>query len=461
MIGYRHLRDPMEICFQGGNLGGFLIEMSFKFSKFADFTHSQSALKLKGNARKNTFEGILIAFLMVFMFSVPASADAEGSVVDEGEKEGKSLPIDRWAFRTNAFEWLLTIPNFGFECDLKNSEFNRWTVGMTAKYNWNTYHKYLPPTVFNLLDVRPEVRYYYRTVQKGTRKVDDDGNKIKYGPFARKNPKTWRAYYAGLYVDYGSYTFKFGKTGHQGHVLGLGTSIGYGLPLYQYNKGVIDLELGLSMGFQFATHDRFTHNSDGYFYTKDESSSKGMHFTPFPVVSEIKVAFVWRHKSIKDKVKEDEEKKKMQERIDRARKQIEEPFIDAKAKYDEQLGWTMEPGEIRKLMLNDSLYRASFLQYMDEEENRLKESTIPNFRIEEKMKDKLSDRIDDLKKDAVKEFHKLADKAYSELMKEEKAKSKEAAKAAKEDKAKEKKEKKEKKPSKEKKEKKEKNRKDA
>lgn len=391
---------------------------------------------------------------MVCIFSVPAAADAEKSVVEGSEEKAEVRGIDRWAFKTNVFEWLITIPNFGVEFDIVNSEFNQWTVGMTAKYNWNTYHRYAPPTVFNLLDVRPEFRYYYRPTQKGDKKVDDDGNKIKYGFTARKNPKTWRAYYLGGYVNYASYTFKFGKTGHQGHVAGLGVSLGYGLPMYQYNKGAIDVELGLSVGVQATTHDRFVHNSDGYFYTKLEEKSRGMHITPFPVVSELKVAFVWRHKSIKDKVQEDQEKKKMEERLDKARKQIEEPFIDAKARFDEQLSWTMDDSEIKRLMSKDSLYRATFLEFINGEAVRLKESTIPNLRIDEDMKDDLLEMMDELMVDAIKEFHKAADE-YAKANGIEISASSGSGKAAKVKKAKPEKEKPEKetKPEKEKKQK--------
>ena len=318
----------------------------------------------------------------------------------------KAPGIDRWAFKTNAFEWLLTIPNFGVEFDFVNSPYNKYSLGLTAKYNWNTFHRYTPPTAFNLLDVRPEFRYYYRTVQKGDKKVDDDGNKIKYGPWARKNPKPWRASYVGAYADYSNYTFKFGKTGHQGYTIGLGAVLGYGLPLYQYNKGVIDLELGLAFGIQVATHERFEHNPDGYFYTKLDEKSKGLHFTPFPVLSEVKVAFVWRHKSIKDKVQEDTEKKKMEERIERARKQISDPFIGAKDKFDEQLGWTMDESDIKKLMADTEAYRASFEQYINDEATRLRESTIPNFKIDDKMKEKLSHEMEAHILKARKEFDK-------------------------------------------------------
>ena len=350
-------------------------------------------------------KGVLAIFLST-LFSVSLASGAEAFAVEEEVKVTKNPGIDRWAFRTNAFEWLLTIPNFGVEFDLVNSPYNKYSLGLTAKYNWNTTHMYAPPTVFNLLDVRPEFRYYFRTTQRGEKKVDDDGNKIKYGPFAVKEPKPWRAYYLGGYVNYANYTFKLGRTGHQGYAIGLGAQFGYAVPLYQYNKGAIDIEFGVAAGFQVATHDRFEHNPDGYFYTKLYERSKGLHFTPFPVVSELKVAFVWRHKSIKDKVQEDEEKKKMEERIERARKQISEPFIDAKIKFDEQLGWTMDESDIRKLKSNVEAYHASFEQYITDEANRLKESTIPNFKIDDKMKEKLSHEMDEFVEKARKEFCK-------------------------------------------------------
>ena len=383
------------------------------------------------------------------LFSVSLASGAEAFAVEGEEEVVKSPGIDRWAFRTNALEWLLTIPNFGVEFDLVNSPYNKYSVGVTAKYNWNTTHMYAPPTVFNLLDVRPEFRYYFRATQKGDKKVDDDGNKIKYGPFAVKNPKPWRAGYIGGYVNYANYTFKFGKTGHQGYAIGLGGQIGYALPLYQYRNGAIDIEFGVAAGFQVATHDRFEHNPDGYFYTKLEERSKGLHFTPCPVVSELKVAFVWRHKSIKDKVQEDEEKKKMEERIERARKQISEPFIGAKAKFDEQLSWTMDDSDIKKLMANVDAYKASFEQYIIDEATRLRESTIPNFKIDDKMKEKLSHEMEEYIEQARKAFDK--EMGISSKGSKKSAKTEDKAEKSKEPKPEKEKKEKEPKPEKEKK----------
>ena len=359
-----------------------------------------------------------MTFLMALFVSVSAVSGAESFAVDEPEEELGPPKIDRWAFKTNAFEWLLTIPNFGVEYDLVNSPYNKYTVGLTAKYNWNTYHKYAPPTVFNLMDIRPEFRYYYRETQKGTKKVDEDGNKIKYGFQARENPRPWLAAYLGGYMSYGTYTFKFGQKGHQGTTIGLGATAGYGMPLYQYPSGAIDVEFGLSLGLQVTTHEKFVHNPDGYFYTKLEKESKGMHLTPFPVLSEVKVAFVWRHKSIKEKVQEDVEKKKTLERLAMARLQVSEPFEDAKAKFDEQLGWIMDEREIAQLKKNDSTYAASFAQYINDEAARLRESTIPNLRIDDHMKEQLSAEIEGLIIGAFVEFNDILYEARKAKAKE-------------------------------------------
>lgn len=80
---------------------------------------------------------------------------------ETAEKEDYSVRgIERWAFRTNALEWLLTVPNFGIEYDLSSSPYNRASVGISAYYNWNTHHTDLPYNVFNVFMVKPEVRYY-------------------------------------------------------------------------------------------------------------------------------------------------------------------------------------------------------------------------------------------------------------------------------------------------------------
>ena len=280
---------------------------------------------------------------------------------------GKSVAADRWAVKTNALDWVLTIPNIGVEFDLKNSEFNNMTVGLSARYNWNTYHKYAPSSVFNIFDVRPEFRWYYRSTQM-TRSKWGLEKFLK----ERKHPRTWRAQYLGAYASYGDYTLKFSRKGYQGSVIGFGAVAGYGLPMYEYRNGAIDVELGFSVGLQVAQKDVFIHNPEGNYYAGIQNESKGWHLTPFPVVSELKVAFVWRHKSIKDKVKTDIEKLRIKRHYERNKGDFSRPFIElTKEWYDENLENTKSSRQLREIMANDTLYRAGYKEELAKTVNDL------------------------------------------------------------------------------------------
>ena len=57
------------------------------------------------------------------------------------------------------------------------------------------------------------------------------------------------------------------------------------------------------MGIELTKYDVFTHNPDGNYYTKVESKSRGLHVVPYPVISELKVGFVYRVNSISNKYK--------------------------------------------------------------------------------------------------------------------------------------------------------------
>lgn len=204
----------------------------------------------------------------------------------EGDKYGFS---DRAAVKTNAFEWLITVPNIAFEYDFVRTDYRKVSLTLGAKYNWNTYHKLAPATVFDLFEFRPEFRYYFRTKNL-------------------KVSRPWWVMYVGPYASHGTYTFKLSQKGISGYASGAGISAGYVIPMYEYGKGAIDVELGASVGVQVCTKDVFTHNPEGHYYTRLEEESVGRHVTPFPVISELKVAFVWRKESIRHQVKTDMKK---------------------------------------------------------------------------------------------------------------------------------------------------------
>lgn len=236
-------------------------------------------------------------FITITLNASTLAAQSE-SRKDTQKKEDLLQGADRWSFKTNALDWLLTVPNFGVEFDLSSSPYNRSTLGVSGRYNWNTWHKYNPPTVFNMWDVKPEFRYYWRTRPKGPR----SGRTAISAWVERDQPKDWRAYWLGFYTSYGGYGMKFTGLGWQGKQASAGFTFGVGLPLYDWGKkGAIDIELGMSVGCMFSEYENFSHNIDGGFYSYVEGSHVAWHVLPFPVMSEIRVAFAYRTKSIKGK----------------------------------------------------------------------------------------------------------------------------------------------------------------
>ena len=107
-----------------------------------------------------------------------------------------------------------------------------------------------------------------------------------------------------IYADYANYNFKFGKRGMQGSALGLGVSGGFSIPLYGYRENFVDLELGASVGFVYTKYDAYRHDEESNCYPRLPEKSKGGHLVPFPVVSDLRVAFVYRFStSVKNKYK--------------------------------------------------------------------------------------------------------------------------------------------------------------
>lgn len=178
---------------------------------------------------------------------------------------------ERFTYKTNALEWLLLLPNAGIEFDLTKSRYNRSTLSLTAKYKWATKSRMLPQVVYNLFDIRPEYRFYYRSIP------------------GRSSDKPWRAHYIGAYLDYASYSFKFAPTGITGKSAGAGLSWGYDLPRYQYNKCALDIEFGLSVGLQASQYSLFTHDTSTDSF-QQKGDARPWHMTPFPVASEFRVA---------------------------------------------------------------------------------------------------------------------------------------------------------------------------
>lgn len=258
--------------------------------------------------------GIITCFLLT---SCPLSAQTTANAKEESpKKNSEEISLkQRFGIRTNAVDWLLTIPNMAVEFDLGNTIRSKRTIGLGLKYNWRTTHKISPPLVFNVFDARVEWRQYFRTRRRGYVTENPDLiTRLKERVFTtkRENPRTDRAYFWGVYAHGTNYSFKFGKEGKQGTAYGAGLSLGYTAPLYGYEKGYLDLEMGGSIGLIYNSFDTYTHDPESNIYAFDPAKSKGGHIVPFPIITDLRVAFVYRFMSVSDKYKPSVER-----RIDR------------------------------------------------------------------------------------------------------------------------------------------------
>lgn len=250
--------------------------------------------------RNVLFFGMVLSFLLG---AATLSAQTRAGVsLRKAQEEPETIPFkSRWAFRTNAFDWLLTVPNVAVEFDVSNSVYNKSTIEAGFRGNWNTWQKYKSPVLFNILDGHIGYRYYWRTEMRTLQA----GEKLTWTDrlFSRKrlNPRFWRAYYVGGYVNANKYTVKLGKKGVQGNGYGIGISGGFGIPLYTYDHGAVDFEFGASVGVALNRYDVFRYDRSDNCYPRIEDECKGMHVTPFPVVHDVRVAFVYRFTSIKEK----------------------------------------------------------------------------------------------------------------------------------------------------------------
>ena len=248
---------------------------------------------------------------IVVCFLISITLNSTHAQVQRGKKDDAKAELisfkDRWGIKTNAVDWLLTVPNIGVEFDLGNTIRNKQTIGANIKWNWNTSQKYTPSLIFNVFDARVEWRQYFRTRKRGG--ITKDANlmtRLKETVFTtqRKNPRQERAYYWGVYVNAASYNFKIGKEGRQGNAYGAGISVGYTAPLYGYRNNYIDLELGGSAGLLYTSYDVYTHDAESGCYPRIAEKCKGGHIVPFPLITDLRVAFVYRFMSAGSKYKE-------------------------------------------------------------------------------------------------------------------------------------------------------------
>lgn len=324
----------------------------------------------------------------------------------------KERLIDRFSFRTNAVDWLLTIPNVSVSFDLFPGEYNKMDVLLGVRYNWNTFHKLPTYYVFDVFDARAEYRYHFRFEQLGS------GEKPNFFSLKRKNPRHHIAHYVGAYANAGTFAFKVSADGRQGFQGGVGVSFGIELPLYQYKKGAIDLDLGASIGAMYNNFNLFTLNGANSAYVNN-----GKGWAVIPMLSELRATFAWRTRSVRDRyLKDDPEIPRFRDALNSIRGDF--ASVDKKT-FDE----SRTQKEARELAKSDSLYRTAFINWVNENVEDQK-GRVQYYNVTPEHEEQLKKEIDKLGQKAIADFEKEIKAKADEADKAARDKAREEAKAA-------------------------------
>ena len=311
-------------------------------------------------------EIILCAFVL-------ACLPAKGQ--NAGDDSGKEPSRGFLAIKTNLVEWAVAVPNISIFTDLSGKPWNRSVAGVTVKYKWKTGEAYVPSYILDLFEVRPEYRYYM-------------------GRF-----------YAGGYAAYDAFTTKLPgwELGWQGTAWGGGVSVGYELPLYQYRKSVLDLELGASLGAHYTDRRDFSVSEDGTSPVYVEEPIRKLF--PYP---ELRVALVWRRTSVKDKYTGTDPMKSVFAREEEAilinYNVTNRDGFDAMHNYKLKV---YQNSVFRDLYNgNEDTYRADFQEYVKESFVNIAMDSIERSSLDEKSKKKLIRRVETLERKALADFDK-------------------------------------------------------
>ncbi len=224
---------------------------------------------------------------------------------------------DRIAIRTNVVGWVLTTPNIAFDYDVVNTPYDKRTIGLSLKCNWNTSHSqrgfedgrfddyfspHTPKWTYNLFGGRFDYRFYWRQqpydnrdnfygdwerewIQsaKGLGKLRARLNCFR----ASEKPKSHISIFAGPYLSVGGFTIEYPEVGRKGIYVGAGATGGIALPLYGYENGAaLDLEFGGCLGLQYASFEK----------SKNEVDKRVNSF--LPLLTDVRVSLVYRFRSI-------------------------------------------------------------------------------------------------------------------------------------------------------------------
>lgn len=316
-----------------------------------------------------------VALLCIFVSLCGEGDAAEADTLHRSRMAAK----DRIAFRINVVDWALMSPNFAFDYDIKNTPYEKVSLGLSSKWNWNSKHNFVPSYVYNIFDLRADMRYYWRQQswieehgeQWQKRWIDSqlrfwDRWLTRLRLFRTvDNPRDWLSFYAGPYLSYTSYSMKLSELGRQGNAVGLGATFGVAIPFYGYADGsALDLEFGASVGWHLTHYDRYMTNVESNCYSYVDS--RPFHLVYYPIISDLRVALVYRFNSIQNQHKEIDETlharhKNMYER-DTIQNDIyayNNKISELKYKVDQENKRIRE--QLKLMAPSDSLYRPVYL----------------------------------------------------------------------------------------------------
>lgn len=351
-------------------------------------------------------ELLRMGFVLLALLFFPC---LEASAQKEPTGKTDNAGINGFTVKTNAVDWVLTIPNLQIGFDLSASPYNQDVLLLGAKFRPRTYHDYAPYLLFNVLDVRPEYRHYYRHTQLESRVEKDtlgrDSIVWEKAPLTstkRKHPRPWQAWYIGAYADYTDYCLKFGEYGRQGWAVGAGVTIGFEIPLYEYKTGAVDLDLGLSAGLVATTNQAFKNGDDIYRYVPVTAADKvrDAPFMVIPMLTEVRATFSWRHKSVRYKYLEPDP---VIDYYAQAKKKISDDMRSSTRQEFNSIFMTTSKDSL-KYQQDEAKYKADYQKYLMDaviaDERNIKE----NDKITSSMKIKLNRYLQSEKAKNLRQF---------------------------------------------------------
>lgn len=232
------------------------------------------------------------------LFALLCTPIVRSQVMDNTAHVDTLTLAERLSLRTNIVDWTLFTPNIGVEFDLRNTNWSRWAVGLNLRYNWNTEHTFVPGKVYNVAEVRAEVRNYWHTrdlssmvsrnLRPHKRWID---KAVSQRRKTSRHPVT--TFYRGFYASYTDYSLLLGHEGKQGSMVQAGVLYGVMRPLYQFHNGnSVDLDFGISAGLAYTKYDKYRHDSENNCYPV--TGHKDWHLVKYPVVAEVRVGVAYR-----------------------------------------------------------------------------------------------------------------------------------------------------------------------